>query len=85
MIDCDDMRRVLTAIRIAVDDAEALTTDMLKPPRLRELGPALHRANYLDARSRMLSGLDYLMSLTQPAPEPEGGDPSGNGGAGPVH
>ena len=83
MIDLEDMRRALLALKLAFDDADAVAEDMLRAPRKRQLGPVLHRKNYGDARASMLSGLDYLIGITKP--EPENGDPSGNGGAGPVH
>jgi len=49
---------------------------MLRSPRERELGPALHAKNYGDARTQILSALDFA---TAPAPEPDGA--AGNGAA----
>jgi hypothetical protein len=47
---------------------------MLRPPRARELGPALHAKNYGEARAQIVQLLDYAT-----APEfddGEGGDAS---------
>ena len=82
MIGPDDMRRVLVALRVDCDDADAVTEDMLRAPRKREMGPVLHRQNYSEARAKIVKSIAYLLRAT--ADEPEQGDPSGNGGAGPV-
>ena len=82
MIDLEDARRALVALRVACDDADAVAEDMLRPPRKRQLGPVLARQNYDEARSKIVTGIAYLLRAT--ADEPEQGDPSGNGGAGPV-
>lgn len=72
----------LAGLRLSWNDADAAALDMLKPPRSRELGPALHAKNYGEARAQIVQALDYAS-----APEPNGepGAPAGNGGAGPVH
>jgi hypothetical protein len=68
---------------VTISDAQAVTEDMLRPPRERELGPALHRDRYRDTAEQLRQLLDYAA-----VPEPddgESGDPAGSGGAGPVH
>lgn len=73
----------LAGLRLSFNDADAAALDMLRPPRARELGPALHAKNYSEARAQIVQALDYAS-----APEPddgEPGDPAGHGGAGPVH
>jgi hypothetical protein len=81
-MDRDDLRRALVDLRVAFDDADAVTSDALRPPRKRELGPILHRQNYGEARRKVLAAHTAAMHLLA---EPERGDPSGSGGAGSVH
>jgi len=50
----DDLLRLLAEMRAALDDADAVTEDMLARPRRRELGPALHRRNYREARRKVI-------------------------------
>jgi hypothetical protein len=74
----------LAGLRSAFDDADAVTSDMLRQPRARQLGPALHEKNYTEAREQILHALAYA------TPEPDEGEPSdpagsGSGGAGAVH
>ena len=83
MIDADDMRRGLLALKLAFDDADTVAIDMLRPPRKRELGPVLAKRNYDEARGSFASRFADLMAMAGEEPEP--GDPSGNGGAGPPH
>ena len=78
-MDRDQMRRALTDLRDAFDDADAVTRDMLRSPRERELGPVLHNANYAEARSKIAAGFAFLMVSVVPEPS----DPAGSGGAGP--
>jgi hypothetical protein len=80
--DAGAVHRFIVDLRVAVDDADAITRDALRPLALRELGRILHRRNYGEARERIVALLDYA---TAPVPEGEPGDPAGNGGAGPVH
>jgi len=78
-----EVSKWLAGLRLSFNDADAAALDMLRPPRARELGPALHAANYGAARKQILDALDYAT-----APEPDDGepsDPAGSGGAGPVH
>ncbi len=72
--------RWLGSLRLAFNDADAISLDMLRPPRKRELGPVLHARNYGDARAQVLRALDYASA---PDPEGEPPDPAGFGGAGP--
>lgn len=68
MIDPDKMRRALIDLRVAVDDAGAVTADMFRRPRRRELGPALHRRNYREARDKILGQLAYLLHMIEEPP-----------------
>ncbi len=72
-MDRADLRRLLVDLRLAVDDADAVTRDMLRPPRLRELGPALHNRQYREAHEKILSLLAYLMRDAESETPPEGG------------
>jgi hypothetical protein len=83
-MDRDMMRRALVDLRVAFDDGDAITEDMLRAPRKRDLGPALHRANYTEARSKLLAAHAAAMRLLASDDGGEHGDPSGNGSAGPV-
>jgi len=71
----------LAGLRLSWNDADAAALDMLRPPRARELGPALHAKNYGEARAQVLQALDYA---TAPEPDDDPGDPAGSGGS-PVH
>jgi hypothetical protein len=74
--------RWLAGLRLAWNDADAVTLDMLRPARARELGPALHATNYGAARAQILQALAFADT---PEPDPEPSDPAGCGGGGPVH
>ena len=76
-MDRDTMRRALVDLRAAVDDSDAVTRDMLKASRERELGPVLHRDNYGEARAKIVSSFAYLTNGLDD--DPDAGDPSGNG------
>ena len=65
----------LCSLRLAFNDVDATSLDMLRPLRRRELGPVIHARNYGEARAQVLQALDYAS-----APEP---DPAGSGGAEP--
>ena len=56
----------LAGLRLSFNDADAAALDMLRPPRERELGPALHAEHYNAARAQILKALAYAG-----APEPE--------------
>jgi hypothetical protein len=73
--------RWLAGLRSAFNDCDAVAVDMLRPPRSRELGPAIHARNYAAARGQVLQALDFA---AEPEPGPEPGDPAGSGGAGPL-
>jgi len=73
--------RWLAGLRLAFNDADGIALDMLKPPRARELGSALHAENYGKARAQILQALDFADA---PEPDPEPGDPAGCGGS-PAH
>ncbi len=72
-MDRAELRRLLSDMRIAIDDADAVARDMLRPPRLRELGPALHSRQYREAHEKILSVLAYLLRDTEGDDPPEGG------------
>jgi hypothetical protein len=58
----------LRALTEAWRDADAVSVDMLRRPRDRELGPVLHAEKYHEARAQLLQALAYA----GPGPEPEG-------------
>ena len=64
-MDREQMRRALQDLRVAVDDADAVTRDMLRPPRERELGPVLHHANYTEAHGKIVSSFAFLMTCVE--------------------
>lgn len=71
----------LLNLRVAIDDAESVTADMLRPPRRRDLGPRLHREQAREARN----AVRQLLAFAEPAaPDPEPSDPAGCGGS-PAH
>ncbi|APR82512.1 Hypothetical protein A7982_07861 [Minicystis rosea] len=63
-LDRKNLRAALVELRVSFDDADAVTEDMLRPPRQRALGPALHRDNYTDAKQKILEVLDRLLAAT---------------------
>ena len=82
--DVDAVRAWIEDLRLAVDDADAVTRDALRPLGKRELGRVLHRRNYREARQRIVALLDHATPAA-PEGEPEPGDPTGNGGTGAGH
>lgn len=75
------VRAFVEELRATLDDAHAVVADMLRPASARELGPAMHRRNYREARAKAAQ----LLVLAMPGPlgTTERGDPAGSGGAGP--
>lgn len=71
--------RWLLALRVAVDDADEVARDLLRPSRKRSLGPRLHRSLYTDA----VRSIRTLLAYAEPAPPNDLGP--GEGGASPVH
>jgi hypothetical protein len=72
------VRRWLLDLRVAVDDAGAVTEDALRPLRRRDLGHVKHRQLYRDAREKIASLLDYADPPCDSEPDEGGpGDPSG--------
>lgn len=69
------VRRLVVDLRVAVDDADAVVADMLRPLRKRELGHVLHRDRYHEAHGKIVSMLAYAMPEETPS---EGGDDGGN-------
>jgi hypothetical protein len=50
---------------VSFNDADVTALDMLRPPRARELGPALHAKHYREARAQIVQLLDYVrLSIT---------------------
>ena len=49
-------------------DADAVSVDMLRGPRDRQLGPVLHSEKYREARTKILQALAYA----GPGPEHDG-------------
>ncbi len=76
----EQLIRALKDLRGAADDANAVVEDMLKPPRMRQLGHILHRDNYGDARGKFTSSFAFVMRCVHLEPS----DPAGSGGAGPA-
>jgi hypothetical protein len=72
------VRRFIVDMRVALDDADAVTRDALRPLSKRELGRVLHCKNYREAREKIVALLNYA---TPRAPDGEPGDPAGNGGS----
>jgi hypothetical protein len=64
-------------LRVSLNDAHAVSLDMLRAPRERELGPATHAKNYADAWSQIAQAIEYAM--------PSDGDPGEPGGAASTH
>jgi hypothetical protein len=70
MIDKALLRRVLLDLRVATDDADTVAVDMLRSPRQRQLGPALHRSQYREARAKVVSQIAYLLRMVDGEPQP---------------
>lgn len=66
--------RWLTSLRSAFLDADAVSIDLLRPLRARELGPVVAARNYGEARTAVLAALDIDIDV-------EHGDPVGSGGS----
>jgi hypothetical protein len=62
-VDAEDLGRALVSLHEGWQDADAVTGDMLRAPRKRELGPVLARRNYSDARDKVVTALAYLAKL----------------------
>ena len=65
----------LARLRSAVEDADAVTRDMLRKPSARGLGPAKHREIYEGAAGAIMHLLD------NPPDADEYSDPAGLGGS----
>ena len=70
--DAGAVRAWLVELRVAVDDADAVTRDALRPLGKHELGRILHRRNYREASERIVALLAYA---TPPAPDGAPPDP----------
>jgi hypothetical protein len=58
----------LDALRESFEDLDAVASDMLRPPRKRELGPALHAEHYAAVRVQILTAIAFAEG-----PRPGGG------------
>jgi hypothetical protein len=72
-LNLDELRRVVLDLRVAVDDGDAVTEDMLLPPSQRELGPATQRKTYREAHKKTVACINYLLRLVDGSASPEGG------------
>src|SRR5262245_23683146 len=59
--DREAVRRWVIDLRVVVDDLDAVIADMLRPPRARELGHAVHREKWREARDAIVSALAYAI------------------------
>jgi hypothetical protein len=73
----------LGALRVTLGDHLAVVDDMLRPPRERALGPALHRERVGETATQLRQLLDAA-TAHEPGDE-ETGDPEGKGGTEPAH
>lgn len=62
------LRRALIDLRVAYDDGDAITTDLLKPLRERELGHLQHTRLYTESRDKVRKTTEWLLRAL-------GGDP----------
>ena len=69
------MAKWLEGLRESFDDLDGLVADMLRRPRKRMLGPALHRKHYRAARSQIRTALAYAEAANDGTPSPDGGAP----------
>ena len=89
-LDWTDARAVMSwlgAVRVAVDDANGVALDLLRPHRRRDLGHREHARLHREARTKLASLLDFATPSAPPDDGSDGephGDPSG-AGAPPVH
>jgi hypothetical protein len=73
--DVELIRRLLVEARVAFDDADAVTSDLLRKKRRRALGHVQHRKLYRDARRKLVQILDELLAPPQPPPPAAEGTP----------
>jgi hypothetical protein len=59
------------ALKVSLNDAHAVSLDMLRAPQQRELGPVLHAKNYGDAWDQIAHAIEYAT----PPDVGEPGDP----------
>jgi hypothetical protein len=64
----------LGGLWVSLNDADAVTRDMLLPARERQLGPALHAERYDTAWHQIAQSMAYA-GAPEPEPEPDGGEP----------
>jgi len=73
----------LGALRDTLADHLAVVDDMLRPPRERELGAALHRERAGETAGQLRQLLDAA-TVHEPG-DGEAGETEGTGGTGPTH
>jgi hypothetical protein len=71
--DAELIRRLLVDARVAFDDADAVTCDLLRKKRRRALGHVQHKKLYRGARAKLRRILDALLAPPEPPPAPAGG------------
>ena len=64
------IRRLLVEARVAFDDADAVSCDMLRKKRRRALGHLQHKRLYRDARRKLTQILDELLAPPHAPPSP---------------
>ena len=74
-----EVRIWLAGLREGIDEMDGVASDMLKPPRQRDLGPVLAAKNYTAAREAVLHALNFAET-----DDGEPSDPAGCGGS-PAH
>jgi hypothetical protein len=47
------------ALKVSLNDAHAVSLDMLRAPQQRELGPVLHAKNYGDAWAQIAQAIEH--------------------------
>jgi len=83
--DVEAVKRWLLDLRVAVDDAGAVTEDVLRPLRKRDLGRVKHRQLYRDACEKIAGVLDYADPPPPGGSEPEGEPHDPSGVSSPIH
>lgn len=57
--DAAALRQWFADLRVAIDDANGVTDDLLRPLRQRDLGHVEHRRLFLDAKQKIAALLAY--------------------------
>jgi hypothetical protein len=59
-------------LKVSLNDAHAVSLDMLRAPQQRELGPVLHAKNYGDAWDQIAQAIEYATPPGDGDDEPSG-------------